>query len=748
MRAIDAVVTLWRWLVLFSMLALFNPAWATDANPVASPPDASAAQPVAGVDRQLTAADYANAGDLLRDQQGMYYGDKFRERIAELNQALPTLPDQLQTFGMWLSEEQGWAGMVEPAMVGGLALCLGWLAVLSIGARRAQRRASAAEHAHAGIGSKLYFQGVSLLSDLIGLAAGSLVATGVVVIWFDRSSPQEALLLYLAYSVAMVLGWRAVFRAVLSPQFGALRLIRMPDKVAGIAFRDVTFFLIISYFGFGTFGFLKALGLTPILVSAGDSALALLTNAWIIYRMWSLRAGINNLFSERADGEGAGEAARSTWVRLWPVLISVWLLCLWATWSYCTIIGEHEVAGRVTLAWWLTLSFPLLDRLANGLFKALAAALHFSAWRSERFVRVLQVAFRLTLATVSLVAIARSWNVSAASMITDSDAGAVFVKSLVNMGILSLFAYVAWEYVQAYVERRIPEDERDIAAQLEGEGGGAGASRAETLLPLLRTVMSVILFIIFGLSALRILGVEITPLLAGAGVVGIAIGFGAQKLVQDIISGIFFLVDDAFRRGEYIEIEELRGTVEKISIRSMQLRHHLGAVQTIPYGEIKTVTNLSRDWVTMKLELRLPYDTDIEKVRKIIKKEGQKLLEHPEVGQHFILPLKSQGVLRVEESALIVRMKFTARPGEQWIIRRLAYQRVRDALADAGIRFAHREVRVRLPEEIEQAVSAEQSAQGPQHQLLRAAAAAAGTAIIADEMARKHDDVDDVGDDR
>ena len=104
----------------------------------------------------------------------------------------------------------------------------------------------------------------------------------------------------------------------------------------------------------------------------------------------------------------------------------------------------------------------------------------------------------------------------------------------------------------------------------------------------------------------------------------------------------------------------------------------------------------------MKLELRLPYDVDIEKVRKIIKKIGQKMLDDPEIGPNMLQPLKSQGVMRVEESALIIRMKFTAKPGEQWVVRRVAYTRVRDALAAAGIEFAHREVKVRLSDEMEQ----------------------------------------------
>ncbi|HXH02289.1 MAG TPA: mechanosensitive ion channel domain-containing protein [Candidatus Competibacteraceae bacterium] len=113
-------------------------------------------------------------------------------------------------------------------------------------------------------------------------------------------------------------------------------------------------------------------------------------------------------------------------------------------------------------------------------------------------------------------------------------------------------------------------------------------------------------------------------LLAGAGVVGIAVGFGAQKRVQNILSGIFFLIDDAFRRGEYIEAGGLRGTVEAINMRSLRLRHHLGAVQTLSYSEIATVKNLSRDWVTMKLELRLPCDVDIEKVRKLIRRPASR----------------------------------------------------------------------------------------------------------------------------
>ena len=228
------------------------------------------------------------------------------------------------------------------------------------------------------------------------------------------------------------------------------------------------------------------------------------------------------------------------------------------------------------------------------------------------------------------------------------------------------------------------------------------------------------------LSVLAALGVNIGPLLAGAGVVGLAVGFGAQTLVRDIFSGAFYLVDDAFRVGEYINVGDAKGTVEKIGIRSMQLRHHRGAVNIVPYGGIKKMTNESRDWVIEKLEFRLTYDTDITKVKKIVKRIGQELMADPELGPHIIEPLKSQGVMAMEDSALLVKAKFTAKPGEQFVIRREAYQRIKQAFDEAGIHFAHRQVTVFVPPGATGATAAAAAATG-----------AAAAAVLAAEQPAK-----------
>lgn len=290
-------------------------------------------------------------------------------------------------------------------------------------------------------------------------------------------------------------------------------------------------------------------------------------------------------------------------------------------------------------------------------------------------------------------------------------------------------AFVAWFLYRAvvvYIDNQL-EAEGDDAQAEDGEPGeemsGQGSSRLATMLPLIKNVLIAAIVILSAMVILSNMGVDIAPLFAGAGVIGLAVGFGAQTLIRDIFSGGFFLFDDAFRRGEYIELGDIRGTVEKISLRSFQLRHHNGPLHTVPFGEIKQLTNYSRDWVMMKLPLRLTYDTDVERVRKLLKKLGQQLLEHPEVGELFMQPLKSQGVYKMEDSAMIMRVKFMTKPGDQFVTRKVVYAEIRELFEREGIRFANKEVTVRLADESTKSLTADQT---------KAVAAAARASIDAD----------------
>lgn len=272
-----------------------------------------------------------------------------------------------------------------------------------------------------------------------------------------------------------------------------------------------------------------------------------------------------------------------------------------------------------------------------------------------------------------------------------------FADRLLDIMVIIFIGYIIFHAFRIWIDSKIQEEAGDeVEAELGDEGGGSSASRLATLLPLFRNFMLIVVIVTIALIVLMELGINVGPLFAGAGIVGVAVGFGSQALVRDIFAGAFFLFDDAFRKGEYLDVGGVKGTVEKISVRSFQLRHHLGALHTIPFGELQVMTNYSRDWVMMKLKLRVTYDTDVEKVRKLIKKLGQELLNDPVIGADFLQPLKSQGVIEMQDSAMILRVKFMTKPGDQWVIRKRVYEEIRVLFEREGIKFAHREVTVRL----------------------------------------------------
>lgn len=225
-------------------------------------------------------------------------------------------------------------------------------------------------------------------------------------------------------------------------------------------------------------------------------------------------------------------------------------------------------------------------------------------------------------------------------------------------------------------------------------------SRLRTLLPILRHTVAVLIAIVAVLTVLAGLGVAIGPLIAGAGIFGVAIGFGSQTLVKDIISGVFYLLDDAFRVGEYIQSGSYKGVVEGFSLRSIRLRHHRGPVFTVPFGSLGAVQNMSRDWGKDKMLITVPFDTDLEKVRKIAKKIGQTIMEDPELGPAIIEPVKLKGVEQVTENGLVLGLGMMFKPtGEQTMIRRRAYAMLHKAFAENDIEFAKPVVQVSGGEE-------------------------------------------------
>ncbi len=348
---------------------------------------------------------------------------------------------------------------------------------------------------------------------------------------------------------------------------------------------------------------------------------------------------------------------------------------------------------------------PFMDTAIRGLVRHLVPPMQGEGAVAERAYQATKRSYvrigRVIVFALVLIIVARFWGMTPQSIAT-AGVGALLAARLIEFLMILSVGYLIYEVVSLYINRKLAAEFTASGydpdnADFGGDGGGAGGSRLSTVLPLILAVARVAIVVLFLLLGLSNIGVDTTPLLAGAGIVGLAIGFGAQKLVTDVVSGIFFLVDDAFRTGEYVEVDGTMGTVEKISIRSLQLRHHKGPVHTIPFGEIPKLTNFSRDWVIMKLKFTVPFDTDPNKVKKIFKKIGQELLQDELLGEDFLQPFKSQGVFEIDDVGMVIRGKFMAKPGKQFMIRKEIYNRVKAAFEENGIDFARREVRVAIP---------------------------------------------------
>jgi small-conductance mechanosensitive channel len=344
---------------------------------------------------------------------------------------------------------------------------------------------------------------------------------------------------------------------------------------------------------------------------------------------------------------------------------------------------------------------PIVDMALRRALAAAAAAPEDEARRLgivAAYEPIFRRAIHIVVVVVALLVIANLWDLDLI-LIAQDRLGTNIAGPLLGISIVLLAAHLLWEITKAAVDRRL---------KAEGElKDDVPASRLRTLLPILRLTILVTIFVMATMSVLAALGVDILPLLAGASVVGVAIGFGSQTLVRDIVSGAFFLMDDAFRLGEYLEIGDAKGRVEKINVRSVFLRHHRGALNILPYGEIKRLRNTSRDWQIHVLEFRLTYDTNMLQVKKILKQIGEELAADPDYAPDILQTLKSAGVISAEQSAIVVRAKFTARPGSNaWVVRRVAYDKIIRAFRAAGIKFAHAQVTVEVPPGSEGAASA------------------------------------------
>ena len=633
-----------------------------------------------------------------------------------------------------------------------LAIGLAYLAVralLAIFRKRLAAQLGQAAPSEASGGARVWVGVIVNLPRLAALLLFGIIATTIFMLLAGdvgikgRMFFQTGLGTILIFMISALLG-----RIIFAPGDSKARPLDIAESLVKPLYRAFYISVGVLLSGMLLVNFVEELGAAPQTVSWVVIVLGSVVIMIYGYLIYSLKQPVAEGLLDQLEKQEAG------WVKeqlagYWHVLGLIYLLLVWFFWIGQQLTGTGGGSGSLIVSMFIVPLYFALNYvgkiLINGSVESLGlgqiADDEFSDDADEAFkaeeqenkrrwisFRVHQV-FKIILFVVLLIWFLSLWGISIP--FASAALNAVF-DSLVAIAL----ALVAWRFANSYIARKLEEAEPEEEQKEEDAdnefGGAAQRGRSYTLLPMLRKVIGTVLVAMVLLIIISSLGINIAPLLAGAGVLGLAIGFGAQKLVSDVLSGFFFLLDDAFRVGEYIQTGSIKGTVEAITLRNVMLRHHRGMLQVVPHSDLGAVTNYMRGGIVIKFPLEFPYDTDIDQVRKIIKKVGIAMLEDEELGDDFILPVKSQGVNEITNSVMVIRVKFTAKPGKQFMIKREAFRRITGALNAKGIYYAHRKVIVDFPEEDKIDRHNEQTRQ----QALEAGAAAT-IAIQAEEQQQK-----------
>ena len=558
--------------------------------------------------------------------------------------------------------------------------------------------------------------------ELAAVLIAGVVSTAVFFLSGIDDPRDRTFFFFLLSATLIVMVTVGVSRVLLSPANKALRIPVYTDGEARRLHGAIKLTIAFAAFGFFTCASFGVLGIGghvhELLLSLVGTGTAVLLSITI----WTSRGAIGTDILAGATEPGI---VRRMIAQVWPYLFAAVPILMWIALLAWQLLGGVALYGAALATVVLLLLLPIAESALSRVSTVLEA-------QRKPSTAIIARISRLGLFVAAVLILAAVWRIELFSS-ADTGFSAIATKALTQIASLVFVCYAIWQVARVTINRKIAEEDDAYVAlhgidSMEAEQGGEGRSRARTLLPLLRRSIAIVLVVMVVLSTLSALGVDTGPILAGAGVVGLAIGFGSQTLVRDIVTGFFFLMEDAFRIGEYVDVDAAKGTVEQISVRSMKLRHHRGALNTVPFGSVNVIKNFSRDWAIMKLRVRVPFETDLNMVRKLLKKVGQQMMEEEAIKDDFLQPFKAQGAVEVDDYGFVISTKFMSKPGKQFYIRRFAFQAMQDAFEEAGIPFARPKVRV----EVEDSSSDETAPELAKH----AASGAASAAVMQPKPAR------------
>jgi small conductance mechanosensitive channel len=578
---------------------------------------------------------------------------------------------------------QIWASTgINLLLILGAAIVLERLAHWAVGIPRRRIEARANDN----VLVQVLFLLARTLLDAVPIALFAAAAFGVMTVVQPRDVTQVIAVALINASVlsrvVALLG-----RAVLAPDADGLRLPRLSNETAHYLFiwlRRVARTVIYGYVATEALGLL---GLSSGAVTTVQKLIGFAVALMVILFVLQNRQPVARWLRGPADEYASIRGLRTRLAELWHVLGVLYVLVVYGVWAL-EVPGGFVFLAQATL---VTIAVIIAARLINmALDKLIDRGFHLSddirqrypglEARANRYLPTLRRIVRSVITVVAALMILQVWGAGALDWLSSS-VGQDLLSTAATIAVILGLTFAFWEIVSATIERVLTRSsQRDSVKR---------SQRLATLLPLLRNALRILLIVVVSLIVLSEIGVDIGPLLAGAGVIGLAIGFGAQTLVKDVITGVFILVEDSLAIGDWVDLNGHGGEVESMTIRTITLRDLHGHIHVVPFSEVTSILNMARDYGYAVIDVDVAYREDTDAVIELLQEVAEELKNDPDWGPKIIGDFEVFGVNNLGESSVQIRVRLKTKVLAHWGMRREFLRRAKQKFDERGVEIPY-----------------------------------------------------------
>ncbi|GAA4326772.1 mechanosensitive ion channel [Pigmentiphaga soli] len=523
--------------------------------------------------------------------------------------------------------------------------------------------------------------------ELLPLLAFMVVATALLTAWGGTRAPFYEVLADLSGAYIAVRLWLTAVRVLIHPAGPALRLTRLSDSMARYLYRWARRVVLTALGGTALADVALDLGATPEARNTLYKLVAIAVHAMLIAVVLQTRGPMREWIRGGAE---RGMSPRSLAADVWPFAAVFLLAALCVIWTLGVADGFRQLMHFFTLTAVIVLAAAVVSILALGALERLfAGSADDSTPAARSYYRVLVERTVSALIVIgALIALFQAWGLNALGWFEAGSIGRSVASAAVTIAVACALAIGAWESANLAMARRVDRWTR--------EGDLLRATRLRTLLPILRTVLFIVIALVVLFTALNEVGVNIAPLLAGASIIGVALGFGSQKLVQDFITGIFLLMENAMQVGDFVTLAGVSGSVEYLSIRTVRLRAGDGSLHVVPFSSVGTVNNTNKGLGNASVRVSVRADADIDQVMAAIVQVGAEMRQDPALRDLILADLELWGVDQVDGAAVTLAGQIRTLDRGRWPVQRSFNQRLLRRFRELGIPFANPQERALL----------------------------------------------------